>query len=155
MGTDIGILAEKMRWLGPMRYNIASLIKIFTYTPKQATLIIDEEEKNSKFSLLTVCNTIHIGKGMKMAPKAKLNDGLIDLIVVKSGASRKRLLQVLPKLFDGTHINEPEVSYFQTKKFSLQPIEDERLNIDGEIMGSTPIEVETIHNAIEFFCNNY
>ena len=34
MGTDIGILAEKMRWIGPIRYNISSIIKIFTYKPK-------------------------------------------------------------------------------------------------------------------------
>ena len=47
-----------------------------------------------------------------MAPRAKLDDGLIDLIVIRSGARRTRLLQVLPKLFDGSHINEPEVEYY-------------------------------------------
>ena len=88
---------------------------------------------------------------MKMAPKAKLDDGLIDLIVIRSGATRTRLLQVLPKLFDGSHIKEPEVEYYQTSEFSLIPEKDEILNIDGEIMGSTPIKVKMISNAIEIF----
>jgi diacylglycerol kinase family enzyme len=57
----------------------------------------------------------------------------------------------LPKLFDGSHINEPEVEYYQTSAFSLIPEKDEILNIDGEIMGSTPIKVKMIPKAIEMF----
>ena len=86
-----------------------------------------------------------------MAPRAKLDDGLIDLIVIRSGVSRARLLQVLPKLFNGSHINEPEVEYYQTSEFSLRPETDELLNIDGEIMGSTPIKVKMIPKAMEIF----
>ena len=41
-------------------------------------------------------------------------------------------------IVDGTHIDEPEVSYYQTSQFSLHPKEIVTLNIDGEIMGSTP-----------------
>ena len=96
-------------------------------------------------------NTIHTGAGMKAAPKAKLDDGLIDLIVIRSGVRRTRLLKVLPKLFDGSHINEPEVEYYQTSTFSLIPQIDEILNIDGEILGSTPIKVSMLSNAIEIF----
>ena len=71
--------------------------------------------------------------------------------MVRSKMSRLRLLQILPKLFDGSHINEPEVEYYQTSKFSLIPETDEILNIDGEIMGSTPIKVEMISNAFDMF----
>ena len=86
-----------------------------------------------------------------MAPKAKLDDGLIDLIVVRANITRARLLKTLPKLFDGTHIEEPEVSYYQTSQFSLHPKQNVTLNIDGEIMGSTPIKVKMISNAMEIF----
>ena len=58
-------------------------------------------------------------------------------------------------LFNGNHINEPEVEYIQTSKFSLIPKTTDILNIDGEIMGTTPIEVEVIPKAIEMFYNNY
>jgi diacylglycerol kinase family enzyme len=57
----------------------------------------------------------------------------------------------LPKLFDGSHINEPEVEYYQTSEFSLIPETDEILNIDGEIKGSTPIKVKMIPRAMEIF----
>ena len=86
-----------------------------------------------------------------MAPRAKLDDGLIDLIVIRSGISRIRLLQVLPLLFKGTHINEPEVEYFQTSKFSLKPKTNDILNIDGEIMGTTPIHAKVLPNILKIF----
>ena len=86
-----------------------------------------------------------------MAPNAKLDDGLVDLIVVRGNISRRRLLSVLPKLFDGTHINEPEVEYYQAVSFSLLSESTDLLNIDGEMIGTTPITVRIIQNAIEIF----
>jgi len=149
--TDIGNKAEKYRWLGTSRYTILSVIEVFTHNSRPATLIMEKETIKDDFTFIIACNSIHIGNAMKMAPKAKLNDGLIDLIVVKSNVSRIRLLTTLPKLFDGSHLNQPEVSYYQTPYFSLIPKNDEILNIDGEIMGKTPITVKMIQEKIKFF----
>ena len=149
--TDVGNRAEQYRWLGTSRYTILSVVEVFLHKSRAAALCMPDGKIEDEFTFIIACNSIHIGKGMKMAPKAKLDDGLIDLVVVKAGVTRTRLLQVLPKLFDGTHINEPEVSYYQTSEFSLIPEQDEILNIDGEIMGSTPIKVKMIPNAIEIF----
>ena len=149
--TDVGNKAEHFRWLGTNRYTILSVIEVFRHKNRSASLIMDDKKIEDAFTFIIACNSMHVGKGMKIAPKAKLDDGLIDLIVIRSGASRTRLLQVLPKLFDGSHINEPEVEYYQTSEFSLIPEKDEILNIDGEIMGSTPIKVKMISNAMEIF----
>jgi len=149
--TDVGKKAEHYRWMGTNRYTILSVMEVFRHKSRSAALIMDNKKIEDEFTFIIACNSMHVGKGMKMAPKARLDDGLIDLIVIRAGASRTRLLQVLPKLFDGSHINEPEVEYFQTSKFSLIPETDEILNIDGEIMGSTPIKVKMIPNAFEMF----
>jgi len=149
--TDVGKKAEHYRWMGTNRYTILSVMEVFHHKSRSAALIMDNKKIEDEFTFIIACNSMHVGKGMKMAPKARLDDGLIDLIVIRAGASRTRLLQVLPKLFDGSHINEPEVEYFQTSKFSLIPETDEILNIDGEIMGSTPINVEMIPKAFEMF----
>ncbi|HIG51580.1 MAG TPA: YegS/Rv2252/BmrU family lipid kinase, partial [Candidatus Marinimicrobia bacterium] len=139
--TDVGNQAEHFRWLGTNRYTILSVVEVLRHKSRPATLIMDDKKIEDEFTFIIACNSIHVGKGMKMAPKARLDDGLIDLIVIRSGVSRTRLLQVLPKLFDGSHINEPELEYYQTSQFSLIPETDEILNIDGEIIGSTPIQV--------------
>ena len=149
--TDVGNQAEHFRWLGTNRYTILSVVEVLRHKSRPATLIMDDKKIEDEFIFIIACNSIHVGKGMKMAPKARLDDGLIDLIVIRSDVSRTRLLQVLPKLFDGSHINEPELEYYQTSQFSLIPETDEILNIDGEIMGSTPIKVEMISNAFDMF----
>ena len=149
--TDVGNQAEHFRWLGTNRYTILSVVEVLRHKSRPATLIMDDKKIEDEFIFIIACNSIHVGKGMKMAPKARLDDGLIDLIVIRSGVSRTRLLQVLPKLFDGSHINEPELEYYQTSQFSLIPETDEILNIDGEIMGSTPIQVNVMPKAFEMF----
>ena len=149
MVNDIGILAEKMRWLGPMRYNVASIIQIFRFKGRKAKILIDGKQFNEEYAFIIVCNTIHIGKGMKMAPNAKLDDGKMDLIIIKNNFRKIELLKLFPKLFSGKHIYNKKVNYLQVKSFSLTPIKDEVLNIDGEIIGQTPISIETIPEAIE------
>ena len=149
MGNDIGLLAEKLRWIGPMRYNIASIIEIFRYKGRKAEIIIDEQKFNENYALITACNTIHVGKGMKMAPNASLNDGKMDIVMIKNNFSKLELLNLFPKLFTGEHIKNKKVIYKQGKCFTLNPLKDEILNIDGEIVGETPITIEVIPKAIE------
>ena len=140
MPTDINILAEKMRWLGEQRYNVASIIEVMKGKQRLAKLIVDNNIVVGDFGFILGCNTIHTGKGMKMAPMAQLNDGLIDLIIARK-ASRLKLLLLFPKLFSGAHVGDPLVEYRQVNQFSIIPQEDNLLNIDGEMIGSTPIHV--------------
>ena len=148
MPTDINIIAEKMRWLGGQRYNVASLIEIIAFRERFATLIVEGNRTVGDFGFILGCNTIHTGKGMKMAPLAQLNDGYLDLIVAHK-ASRWKLFKMFPKVFSGKHIGDPIIEYHQVKSFSIIPKEKNILNIDGEIIGSTPIEVEVVPSAIE------
>ena len=86
---------------------------------------------------------------MKMAPHAVLDDGLIDVVLVKS-ASKLRVLKIFTQLFSGNHINDPHVEYNQIRRFALNT-DGDPLNIDGENMGATPIQAELIHKGIKIF----
>ena len=141
MVNDIGYQAETLRWMGPMRYNISSVIQIFKYLPRKARIDIDGEYYSANFAFIMICNTIHVGKGMKMAPSASLKDGKMDLIIIKNNFSRMKLLQMFPKLFNGSHINSKLVEYKKAESFKLYPEIDEELNIDGDMNGMTPITV--------------
>ena len=149
--TDIGKSAERYRWLGTSRYTLVSLIEIIKNKNRTATLIIDNKEYKKTFTFIIACNTKYVGKGMYMAPNAVIDDGLLDLIIVKGGLSRRLLFKTLPKLFKGTHINDPNIEYKQVSKFSLLTKNKDLLNIDGELKGTTSIEVEVLNNAVEVF----
>ena len=137
LATDAGKLAEKLRWLGGVRYDVASIIEVLKGKDRIATLTLDKEVIKENFIFIIGCNTIHTGKAMKMAPLAQLNDGKIDLIIVRK-TSRINLLKLFPKLFSGDHIKSPLVEYRQVQNFSISLEETNDLTIDGEIIGMTP-----------------
>jgi len=149
MASNVNILAEKLRWLGNIRYSIASILSILKIKLQKANIIIENQVFDGKIAFFIALNNIHTGKGMKMAPKAKLNDGLIDIILLKK-ASRLRILKIFLQLFSGKHIYDPLVQYMQVKSFSINS-ENDFLNIDGENIGQTPIEVSVERNAIQLF----
>ncbi len=145
---DINILAEKMRWMGLQRYNIASLIEIMKFKKRKCKLIINEENISNDYAFVLCCNTIHTGKGMKIAPKAKLNDGLMDVVAVQK-TNRFKLLRLFPKIFSGNHINDSVVKYHQVKSIYIQPDINSNLIIDGEILGKTPCKMEILEQKID------
>ncbi len=148
MPTDINFLAEKMRWLGGQRYNIASILEVLKFKTRLARIEIEGRITVADFAFVMGCNTMYTGKGMKMAPLARLDDGLLDLIIVRK-AGRLKLLRMFPKVFTGKHIADPIVEYRQVKKFSIFPEDRNTLNIDGEMLGSTPVKVEVMPKEIE------
>ena len=148
MATDISIFAEKLRILGGQRYNISSIIEIIKNKKRIAKLIVDGKEIDDDFCFIIACNTKYVGKGMKMAPDASIDDGLMDIIIVKK-SSRLTLLSLFPKLFNGNHIYHPACEYVQSKSFSIIPTNNDLLNIDGEIIGQTPVDVTIIKNGID------
>ena len=101
--TDSNVLAEKLRWMGGLRYSVSAIFEVLKGKKRIATLIVDGKEYKEDFVFIIACNTIHTGKAMKMAPHAKLNDGLIDLIIVRK-TSRIKLLKLFPKLFIPIHV---------------------------------------------------
>ena len=121
MAGDINILSEKLRILGSARYTIASVYYTMNKISRKAKIMIDEMEFTDDFLFILNLNTIHTGKGMKAAPKAKLDDGLLDVIILRSKISRLELLLLLPKIYTGKHVLSKKVEYLQAKKVQIFP----------------------------------
>ena len=152
MASDVNIQAEQLRWLGGMRYSISAIINIMAFFKKRhLQLNLADNLVNSKCLFFVALNTIHTGKGMKMAPHAKLNDGLIDTILVRD-VSKLRAVKIFTQVFSGNHIFDPSVEYQQVKTFSIHTKGD-FLNIDGENTGHTPINVSVVPNALKIFAD--
>lgn len=148
LATDVNIVAEKLRFLRGQRYNVAAVIEVLRYKQRLAKLIIEDRTLVGDYGFILGCNTIHTGNAMKMAPLAQIDDGLIDIITVKK-AGRFKLLGLFGKLFKGGHIGDPSVDYRQARSFSIIPQGEHTLNIDGELLGNTPIHVSLMPKEID------
>lgn len=149
--AHINLLAEKLRWLGSARYTIASLIKILVNPSIKAKITLNNEVMEKDFCFLFACNTRYTGKAMELAPLAKLNDGLIDFLIVEK-ASRLQLLLLFPKVFSGKHMNSPILKYVQSKHIKIETDTPQLVNIDGEMKGNTSLQIIMHHKKLRVIC---
>jgi diacylglycerol kinase family enzyme len=96
-----------------------------------------------------VANSRYTGTTFLIAPKARLDDGLLDVVLLKS-ISRIGLLRLFRTVFDGSHIRHPQVEYFQARSITVTESRPERLIPDGEIFGQSPASFECLPAAISF-----
>lgn len=67
------------------------------------------------------------------------------------GISRLRVIQIFRTIFTGTHVREPEVDYLQARTIRIESAEPRVLNVDGEVLGKTPVHVECLPGAVTLF----
>ena len=97
--------------------------------------------------LATFANTTTFGGGMRIAPRALLDDGLLDICVV-SDLNKFRLFCLFPTVYFGRHLNIPEVEYFQAKILRVESESPLDVYADGEYVCQTPIEVTVAPRAL-------
>ena len=114
-----GARAEAFRWLGPSRYTLASVIEILLARTPRVEFKIAGEIRSGAFPAVMICNTRHIGIGMQMASRAKLDDGLMDVVILEP-ATRVQILKLLRRVYAGAHVYDRKVTYHQCSEFSLE-----------------------------------
>jgi diacylglycerol kinase family enzyme len=95
--------------------------------------------------LAAFANTPIYGGGMKIAPQAKMDDGLLDVCIVGAVAPF-RLLRLFPSVYSGHHLSIPEVEYFQASRVRVETDHPLDVYADGEYVCRTPVEVG-VHRA--------
>jgi len=113
----------------------ATIKTVFTHPNQGIRFRIDdgpEEEICSRLGLLA--NGRYFGGAMHAAPEAELDDGLLDLLMLKE-ISVALFLWHLPKIYKGTHLKIPEIFFQKVRKFTAESSEQVILDIDGESPG--------------------
>ena len=85
-----------------------------------------------KTFLVAIGNGVSAGGGFLLTPHALLNDGILDVCVV-SNVSIPKVMQLLPRVLNGTHEKHPEVSMTKTKQIKIQCEAPVSIHRDGEV----------------------
>jgi diacylglycerol kinase (ATP) len=111
VGFDAHIAAEFSRAAGQRgfrRYAQIVARELFAYAPRPCRVTIDTLVTTHRAFLLTVANGSQWGNGAIVAPEARLDDGLLDLVSVEAPSPLQRL-GAIPRLFAGTLHKDPIV----------------------------------------------
>jgi diacylglycerol kinase (ATP) len=124
---------------GTLGYIVCVLKALRRFNPFEVEISIDDEIFTERVMMVTVANGRFYGGGMKIAPEAKMDDGVLDICIVQE-ISKLELLWQFPKVFRGTHIFHPRVLMRTGKKIKLVSDENRSIFADGEYVGNLPGE---------------
>lgn len=142
--------ANRWRWpKGPSRYTLAMLAELASFKPIHYEATIDGEHRSFQAMLCAVANSESFGGGMRVAPNAIIDDGLLELFIVHS-ISRPEFIKVFPKVFTGEHIHHPAVEIIQAKQVKISSGNMPAYS-DGEAVGHSPVSAQIMPGSLRVF----
>lgn len=129
-----------------------SFLELRKYQGCKVDLVIDGKTIAQEVCTVAVCNGRFFGGGMKMAPDAALDDGVLDVVVVRQNPPLSILDMRL--LYSGAHLDHPNVSVYRGRKIEAKPLSNVPifLDVEGEAPGMLPATFEVVPKALRIRC---
>jgi len=137
-------------WLGGLVYAYGALRALAGWRHARFEVELDPPGERRVFSGYSIgaANSQTYGGGMRAAPNALLDDGLLEVIALERVGKLAFLTRILPKVFKGTHVREPEVSVFQAREIELSADRPFTMYADGDPVGELPLRVRALPGAV-------
>jgi len=94
-----------------------------------------------------VANGRYHGGGMKLAPEARQDDGLFEVVLI-GDVTKPDFLTTAPKLYSGRYLSHPKVELLRSATLAIEADEPLPLEVDGEPIGTTPARFEVVPSAL-------
>ncbi len=139
---------------GKNAYTTGVVKALLTAMKTNCRVYADGEKLNDgRMLLCTVANGQYVGGAFRCAPRAKCDDGLIDVCLVKP-ISRLRFVKLLTPYTNGQHLDDPQfqdiIVYRQAKTVEIQAEAGFAYSLDGEIIYNEHFTVEMVPAALNF-----
>ena len=129
-------------------YVLGGLGSLFIHKNKHVSLHMeDNTEYTCDCAMMVIANGAYFGGGMCLAPSAKPNDGLLDMIIF-GNMSKSEMIRIFPLTYQGRHINQDKVRLQRITSVSIQCDEDILLEADGELLGEGPVSFSILPSAL-------
>lgn len=109
--------------------------------PLSLTLDAGNGSRNAEVFMMTFCNGQVYGSGYRIAPEAKINDGLLDIIEV-APLSLREIAKYMPMLKSGEHLDQDIVNFYRTDRMTVTSDEELLLNLDGESLFTRELDIK-------------
>jgi len=143
-----GATAETKRLLGPWAYVITGVREFVDLRASRARFMSEGEVAHEgEVLLFAVGNGKRTGGGNMLTPRAELDDGLLDVVIVPELA-RMDFLSLIPDLRSGAHLDSRIVVYFRTSRLEVESEGDLSVNADGERVEGPRFSYEVAHRRL-------
>ncbi len=144
------IANESPSWLGNLVYLYGALRALAVWRAVRFEIQLDSSGEVHSFTGYTVgvCNSKTYGGGMRAAPEALLDDGLLDVMVLENVGKLRFLTRLLPKVFKGTHTSEPCVKSYLAREVVVSADRPLTLYADGDPIAQLPARIRVLPGAV-------
>ena len=147
--SDANRIANETKLIrGPLVYAYAALLALARWKPARFTITLDGVERSFSGYSVALANSKAYGGGMFVAPRADLGDGMFDVITT-GHVSKRRFVANIPKVFKGTHLEEPEVEYGRARSVTVAADRPFAIYADGEHLTDLPATASVLPGALE------
>lgn len=151
--VNVGKTTLKIKKLGKSAYTFATLWETSKLKKHPIKLSLtnenDEiEQLDEELVFVEVANSRYTGTSFLIAPDAKIDDGLLDVIILKK-ISRPKILSLFPTIYSGKHVNYKEIETRKVKSITIETKQPMPLMPDGEFIGETPVTIECLPSALQ------
>ncbi len=139
-------------WIGGhTRFVLAALKALKTYHNHRIRISFNDGQKAKEIcsNFLVAANGRFAGGGMKFAPQAKFDDGLMDIVLIDK-PDRLDILKELPRIRFGWHLRNPKVKLLRTPSIVISASKPLPIDVDGESVGVTPAKLTIQPSALRF-----
>ena len=167
MARDAAETAEKMRWMGPVRYDVAGFYHIAKGKANLAKITASDDGAGGgdaaaaagkgggegdgaydDYMMMFAQNTRCSGRNFKFTPSAELDDGKFDVVAVRKCGMFKTIGLFDKVKADGAHVEDPDVCYVKATRATLDAKDaSDLVGIDGEVNVKSPVTLEAIKHA--------
>lgn len=150
--ADVVRLAARWpRWIGgKARHVLAGVLRLAAYRAVDAQIEMDGRVRAERLFLLAAANTDWYGGGIHMAPHARVDDGRLAVVCIKA-VNPLQAVGLLLRAFSGRHLHHPRVGFADAEQIHVASDIPLPVHADGEYVGTTPVAIRCIRDALEVF----
>ena len=141
--------SNRLKWLkGHLSFAAAIYKALWKMEPIALEIELDDLTLNLDCTSVLVLNTPFTGGGLRLAPEARLDDGLFDIVVIDA-IGKLNLMRSLPRVYMGSHLDHPNFSLFRSSSVRIRSAVPTGKMFDGDVCGETPVEARVLPAALK------
>jgi diacylglycerol kinase (ATP) len=132
---------------GKASFFVALVEVFFSWRNVEMRVRVGDEERSGKINNTVVANGQYHGGGMWLAPEARPDDGLFDVLVF-GDLTKTDFVRNVGKIYKGTHLSHPKIEQLRGPIVEIDADEPLPVELDGEQPGTTPARFEIVPRAL-------
>ena len=158
LGAEAVAIASKLkRRIGSGGYAAAAVRALERHTPRRVRISmrgrparddapIGEISREAVATMLVLANGVYYGGGLRVAPLARPDDGLLDVLLFHG--PKDDALRIAPLMPGGEHVTDDSIAEYIASEIEAETDEPVAVEADGELLGTTPISARVVRDAL-------